>query len=65
MTWQSGRRRWRKWYKGILYQVTPANLGCEETKEGSYQKANAWWLAKKAEVDGQRPVHPRLIRSWA
>jgi len=58
MTWQGGRRRWRKWYKGVLYQVTAADLGCEETKDGSYQKANAWWLAKKAEVDGRRPVHP-------
>src|SRR5947209_2402451 len=53
MTWQAARRRWRKWYKGILYQVSCDQLGCSDTKAESYQAANAWWTAKKAEVDSQ------------
>ena len=54
MTWQAARRRWRKWYKGILYQVSCDQLGCSDTKADSYQAANAWWTAKKAEIDSQQ-----------
>ena len=56
MTWQAARRRWRKWYKGILYQVSCDQLGCPDTKADSYQAANAWWTAKKAEIDSQKPA---------
>jgi integrase len=55
MTWQAPRRRWRKWYKGLLYQVSCDQLGCTDTKADSYQAANAWWMAKKAEIDSQQP----------
>ena len=55
MTWQAARRRWRKWYKGILYQVSCDQLGCPQTKADSYQAANAWWSAKKTEIDNQNP----------
>ena len=51
MTWQAARRRWRKWYKGILYQVSCDQLDCPQTKADSYQAANAWWSAKKTEID--------------
>jgi len=55
MTWQAARRQWRKWYKGILYQVSCDQLDCPQTKADSYQAANAWWSAKKTEIDNQQP----------
>ncbi len=58
MTWQQDKKRWRKWYKKVLYRVTCDELGCPGTKAESYQAANAWWIKKKAEIDGQRPPHP-------
>src|SRR5208337_2751456 len=53
MTWQAARRRWRKWYKGVLYQISCDQLDCPQTKADSYQAANAWWSAKKAEIDSE------------
>jgi integrase len=54
MTWQAARQRWRKWYRKVLYQVSCDELGCARTKADSYQAANAWWLAKRAEIDSQQ-----------
>jgi integrase len=51
MTWVPGRRRWTKKYKGKMYVVSPAVLGTPPTKEESYQAANAWWIARKGEID--------------
>jgi integrase len=38
-------------YKGNRYSVSCSVLGAPPTKDGSYQAANAWWLAKRAELD--------------
>ena len=58
MAWEPTRRRWWKQYRNARYVVSCRQLDALETKEGSYQAANAWWLAKKAEVDGKMPPHP-------
>src|SRR4051794_37230786 len=58
MAWEPTRRRWWKQYRNKRYVVSCRQLDAPETKEGSYQAANAWWLAKKAEVDGKLPRHP-------
>jgi integrase len=74
MTWIPGRRGWMKEYKHKKYAVSCRQLGTPETKEGSYQAANDWWAAKRAEVDGYapRPVLPGspeavqlLLEAWA
>src|SRR5690348_5144685 len=73
MTWDSRNRRWRKMHNGQRYVVSCQELGTLETKEGSYQQANRWWAAKKAEVEGQKPQKPKSIhevmlpkfRDWA
>src|SRR3954453_14098616 len=58
MTWEPGPRRWRKVYRGNTYTVSCRQLGVPETKEASYQAANAWWKSKRYEIDGQKPPHP-------
>ena len=58
MAWEPTRRRWWKQYRKTRYVVSCRQLVAPETKEGSYQAANAWWLAKKAEVDGKFTPHP-------
>ncbi|MEW4570093.1 hypothetical protein AB1L88_19685 [Tautonia sp. JC769] len=39
-----------------------AGIPVPETKEGSYQVADRWWTAKRAEIDGQKPAHPQSER---
>jgi hypothetical protein len=51
MTWDPGPRRWRKVYKGITYTVSCRDLKVPQTKDVSYQTANAWWTAKRADID--------------
>jgi integrase len=58
MSWESKSRRWWKQYKGRRYVVSCRQLGAPETKEGSYQAANAWWQAQKAAIDAERPADP-------
>ena len=58
MAWEPTRRRWWKQYRGTRYVVSCRQLDAPETKDGSYQAANAWWLAKKSEIDGKLPPHP-------
>ena len=58
MAWEPTRRRWWKQYRNTRFVVSCRQLDAPETKEGSYREANAWWLAKKAEVDGKLPPHP-------
>ena len=67
MAWEPTRRRWWKQYRKTRYVVSCRQLDAPETKDGSYQAANAWWLAKKAEVDGKLPPHPlaHLLESRA
>lgn len=62
MTWEPKPRRWRKMHKGKLYVVSCRELGVKETKEASYQAADAWWLKKMAEIDnaGYKFVHGTL-----
>lgn len=61
MTWVASRRGWMKEYKGKKYAVSCRQLGMPEDKENkadSYQAANSWWEAKKAEIDAAGlPVH--------
>jgi integrase len=58
MTWDSKQSRWIKMYKGQRYTVACSILGAPATKEQSYRAANAWWEAKRAEVDSaNRPTH--------
>ncbi len=59
MTWESGKKRWRKMYGGKLYVVSCSTLGTDHNKEASYQAANAWWEKKRAEIDNPPlPAHP-------
>ena len=58
MSWEPKQRLWRKMYKGKRYVISCQQLGVRETKDGSYQAANAWWPAKRAEIDGQRAAPP-------
>ena len=53
MSWVPARRGWMKEYRGKKYAVSCRQLNAPETKEGSYQAANAWWASKKAEIDRQ------------
>lgn len=62
MTWEKSTRRWRKMFKGQVYVVSCRQLDAPETKEGSYQAANEWWLKQKAELDGV-PT-PRPNEGW-
>ena len=55
MTWEPSRSRWRKLYKGKLYWVTCRDLHAPPTKDGSYKQANAWWVQRRAEVEGYNP----------
>lgn len=63
MTWIPSRRGWMKEYKGRKYAISCRQLGVQETKDSSYQAANAWWEAKKAEIDAAdrpQPFRPLL-----
>jgi integrase len=51
MTWEKAKHRWRKMHKGKVYTVSCEALNVAATKESSYQAANAWWKAKRAELD--------------
>src|SRR3954451_3833204 len=51
MSWVPKTHTWMKEYKKKKYAISCRQLNAPPTKEGSYQQANAWWLAKKAEVD--------------
>jgi integrase len=74
MSWVPGRRGWMKEYKGRKYAVSCRQLNAPETKEGSCRQANAWWSAKKAELDGYVPAPTvpgspaavaALLQAWA
>src|SRR5438309_2182947 len=59
MTWEPATRRWRKRYRGKTYTVSCRALAAPETKEASAAAANAWWRAKKLEIDaGVADGHP-------
>jgi hypothetical protein len=73
MAWEPTRRRWWKQYRNNRYVVSCRQLKAPETKEGSYRAVNAWWLAKRAEVDGhtEPAEHQHILdelalrRDWA
>jgi integrase len=57
MSWDGPRGRWVKMYKGQRFTVACSVLGVPPTKDQSYQAANRWWEAKKAEIDSaNRPA---------
>ena len=58
MTWEKAKLRWRKMHKGKIHTVSCEALGVPATKEGSYRAANAWWWAKRAELDGATDEAP-------
>lgn len=51
MTYVPRDATWKKMFKGQTYFVSCLALGCEQTKEASWRAANAWWYAKKSEVN--------------
>jgi integrase len=51
MSWVKSRKGWMKEYRGRKYAVSCRQLGKPETKEDSYLAANAWWTARKAQID--------------
>jgi integrase len=61
MSWDPAQLRWCKTYKSQRYTVACSVLGAPATKEGSYQKANEWWVAKRAEVDSAGTPAPRVL----
>jgi len=65
MTWEPGPRRWRKVYKGKTYTVSCRDLKVPQTKDISYQAANAWWTAKRAEIDRSPSPPPVRHHDWA
>jgi integrase len=69
MTWQASTRRYFKKYKGQIYAVSCKQLGCPPTKEASLDAANAWWEAKKKEVDEAPPseadIAANAFRVWS
>jgi hypothetical protein len=73
MSWDKHQSRWTKMYKGVRHVVSCYSLGAPPTKEGSAEKANEWWRAKKAELNGHSarptPGSPlavqALLEAWA
>ncbi len=61
LTWDSTNTRWRVMYRGKRFVVSCRQLGTPESKEASYQAANAWWQAKRAEIDGQTLADPHYV----
>ncbi len=59
MSWDAVSRRWWKMHNGKRYVRSCRQLGAPPTKEGSYQVANDWWMAKLAEIEKSRPPHPQ------
>jgi integrase len=54
LTWEKGRNRWRKKYRGRVY-VFP--FGKSKSDEHGYQAALEAWHEKKAELDAQGKPH--------
>lgn len=52
MSWEENQSRWTKMHKGVRYTVAAAVLG-GNGKTDTTAKANEWWTAKRAEIDGQ------------
>jgi integrase len=76
MTWDGARKRWAKMHRGRRFVISCKALGRPETKEESYQAANAWWATKRAELDGYTLTPPKplpgtpearrlLLEAWA
>ena len=53
MSWEKGRQRWVKTYRGRRYKVSARKLSAVPTKDGSREQANLWWISKRAEIDSQ------------
>lgn len=51
MTWDQAGKRWVKFWDGVKYRVGCKALGCPPTRSGSRDAANAWWRAKKVQLD--------------
>jgi integrase len=64
MSWEpEPAYRWVKMYKGTRYRVSCADLGVARarwSKDESYREANAWWAAKKAELEAAHPHREEL-----
>ncbi len=58
MSWVAGTQRWAKNYRGKNYAVSCRQLRVSPTKEASWRAANAWWVAKKSELDAADPPGP-------
>ena len=53
MALEPTRRRWWKQYRKTRYVVSCRQLDAPETKEGSYQAANAWWVTAPSRKTGR------------
>lgn len=62
MSWDGKQRRWTKMYRGDRYMVTAGELmryrvgqtkRFRPGKEETLERANAWWINKRAEIDGK------------
>src|SRR5262245_45036400 len=58
MSWDAEQTRWTKMYRGRRYTVACGVLGKPATKGQSAEAANAWWIAKRAEIDGALKPEP-------
>lgn len=70
MGFEEAGKRWRKMYKRQPYEVYCHELALptdQWTELGSYQAANAWWTAKRAEIDStpvvRRPDVEEVIKT--
>ena len=58
MRWNVILKRWEKMYKGHRLYVVPKTLNCPATKDDSLDAANAWFIARRSEIDGTPPPEP-------
>jgi hypothetical protein len=58
MGWNVVLKRWEKMYKGQRLYVVPKTLNCQPTKEDSLDAANAWFIARRSEIDGAPKPEP-------
>jgi integrase len=58
MGWNVVLKRWEKMYKGQRLYVVPKTLNCQPTKDDSLDAANAWFIARRSEIDGAPKPEP-------
>lgn len=64
MSWEAGRKRWAKMFKGRRFLVTCEELGAPPTAEGSYHAANQWWETKLGELLRPQQQEQELLNRY-